>query len=929
LTQPLEWLAGNQPVQLDAGTRWCTVISGSFAVFAVDKETAERLHLFSVARGEPLLSIACPAGADWEIAAVPLEMSCLEAATGRRDRDETFAHENWLGKIGETLARFLPAGDQAEVLVAGRRLNLNAGQRVASGQGLLFLHLDSGEGIFGGTRVKPGSTLALTPGLWVEATGEAEWQAFETASLAFILATTEIAIAALFIALGEVRRQRETAERERFLARRELNARTAGSALAALAGTVHREQRGEAEHGSGDPLFDVIRAATATMGVTARPARSSGTRSDAVREIAQASGLRTRTVVLSGEWWRQENGPLVGHWTQGNAVALLPCRGGYEIFDPARGIRQRASRSNAGGLNAFAQMFYRPLPEDASPAGLLRHALSTPAARRDLRTVVIAGVGAAVLAMATPQGFAILIGQAIPDADSSMILQVGAGMIAAAFGSTVFLLTQAVAILRVQSGAFAALQTGAWDHLLKLSPAFFRDFTAGQLHVRVDAVTRIYQLLTADSLRSLFAGVASFVSLALMFWYSPALALIALGFGVAIILQTWLGARALLRVQQRWQHMEELLSGLVLQSIGAVSKLRVAGAGNRAFSQWAREYSRKQKLSLEIQELKDRMRLFNMVAPGLASAAALYFMLQEPVPLGPFLACNAAMTAFLAATAAASDSFSGLILVASLWRRLNTILAVKPEVDNSRIHPGRLRGAISVDSVTFRYRTDGPMILDGVSIVAAPGECIALTGPSGCGKTTLLNLVLRFETPHSGAIYLDGRELSSLDITAVRRQIGVVTQDGRIMSGSLFENICSGGVNTMDEAWEAARAAGLDEDIQGMPMGMHTIVSEGGGNLSGGQRQRVLIARALVLKPSILIFDEATSALDNRTQAIVTESLNRLKATRILVAHRLSTIRGADRIYVIEKGRVVQQGKFEELAAAPGMFATLVKRQTA
>jgi ABC-type bacteriocin/lantibiotic exporter with double-glycine peptidase domain len=234
-----------------------------------------------------------------------------------------------------------------------------------------------------------------------------------------------------------------------------------------------------------------------------------------------------------------------------------------------------------------------------------------------------------------------------------------------------------------------------------------------------------------------------------------------------------------------------------------------------------------------------------------------------------------------------------------------------------------------VDNLTFRYRSDGPMILDGVSIRAEPGECIALTGPSGCGKSTLLNLVLRFETPHSGAIYLDGRELSSLDITSVRRQIGVVTQDGRIMAGSLFENICAGSARTMDEAWEAAEAAGLADDIRAMPMGMHTVVSEGGGNLSGGQRQRVLIARALILKPAVLIFDEATSALDNRTQAIVTASLNRLRATRILVAHRLSTIRRADRIYVMEKGRIVQEGRYDDLAKSPGLFARLTQRQNA
>jgi ABC-type bacteriocin/lantibiotic exporter with double-glycine peptidase domain len=244
------------------------------------------------------------------------------------------------------------------------------------------------------------------------------------------------------------------------------------------------------------------------------------------------------------------------------------------------------------------------------------------------------------------------------------------------------------------------------------------------------------------------------------------------------------------------------------------------------------------------------------------------------------------------------------------------------------VNPGKLRGRITVENATFRYRQDGPLVLDNVSIRANPGECIAVTGPSGSGKSTIINLLLHFEKPHSGAVYFDGRDLGSLDITAVRRQIGVVTQDGRVLNGSILENICGGSGQNIHAAWDAARAAGLAEDIEQMPMGMHTRVSDGGGNLSGGQRQRLLIARALVAKPSILIFDEATSALDNRTQAIVSESLRRLKATRILVAHRLSTLRNADRIYVVEKGRVIQEGPYDQLVREPGLFARLVTRQT-
>jgi ABC-type bacteriocin/lantibiotic exporter with double-glycine peptidase domain len=204
---------------------------------------------------------------------------------------------------------------------------------------------------------------------------------------------------------------------------------------------------------------------------------------------------------------------------------------------------------------------------------------------------------------------------------------------------------------------------------------------------------------------------------------------------------------------------------------------------------------------------------------------------------------------------------------------------------------------------------------------------VALVGPSGSGKSTLFRLLLGFDTPEVGAVYFDGQDMAGLDLNALRRQLGVVLQTSRLMSASIFENIASSARITMEEAWEAAAMAGLADDILAMPMGMHTVVSEGGTNLSGGQRQRLLIARALALRPRILLFDEATSALDNRTQAIVSESLERLRVTRIVVAHRLSTIRHADRIYVLEKGRLIQQGNFDQLTATPGLFSQLVKRQ--
>ncbi len=931
------WFSGNEVIPLDSGTQPGLLVSGSVVIFAVDKESGQRVHLFSIEPGEPVLPVPCPPDAAWRIVAVPLEESCVEFRKEDQEATDFFALEGWLTRISEAMLRF--SGKKEIQSVHPGNLILARGTAIAVEGGLAFVHLGSGGGSLAGAPVNGGEVVALVPGLWLEAgdsgDAEVEWTVLSGApdDATAVLRETLARIMQVFPGLlQEAGQRREEEERNRLDMRRLMGERMMADAVGALAGPQGAQAEAEAGGSVADRLEEVFRVVASALGCTAKPAPESDRGGDRLRAIAQASGLRTRVVLLSGRWWRAENGPLIAFREDGSPVALLPAKPGffgtasYRIFDPESGTRQPVNAENTANLNAFARMIYRPLPRDLSTMGLLRWLLSSR--RRDLRTMALTGAGAAVLAMAAPQGVAILIGQAIPDADGNMIRQVAAGMIAAAFGSALFLLAQAVATLRAQTSAWQALQTGVWDYLLRLSPTFFRGFTVGQLRMRADAVTRIHQMLSAEALRSVFAGLASFLTLVLIFWYSAAMGMIALLCGCVIVLVCWLGSRSLFRVQQQWQDADEVLSGLVLQAISAVSKLRVAGAANRAFAQWAIEYSRKQKLALRVRTIRDRVRLVNMTMPAAATMLAFFYLLGSPIATGPFLACITALSAFLLAVTAASDTIAALVLTANLWQRMQTILAAQPEVHTSNIHPGRLRGAVAMEAVTFRYREDGPLILDNVSLRAEPGECIALTGPSGSGKSTLLNLLLRFETPQAGGIYLDGRELSSLDINAVRRQIGVVTQDGRLMSGSIFENISSSGVNTMEEAWKAARAAGLAEDIENMPMGMHTVVSEGGGNLSGGQRQRLLIARALILKPSILIFDEATSALDNRTQAIVTESLKRLKATRILVAHRLSTIRGADRIYVIEKGRVVQSGNYEELAKEPGLFARLASRQT-
>jgi ATP-binding cassette subfamily C protein len=323
--------------------------------------------------------------------------------------------------------------------------------------------------------------------------------------------------------------------------------------------------------------------------------------------------------------------------------------------------------------------------------------------------------------------------------------------------------------------------------------------------------------------------------------------------------------------------------------------------------------------------------------PTIVSGVLFFFVMQSiqqaqtmgkvGLTIGTFMAFDSAFKSFIHGTTDISNTITDMLQILPQWQRAQPILKAIPEVELDKADPGKLIGRITVDRVCFRYRQDGPLNLDKVSIHAEPGEFIALVGGSGSGKSTIFRLLLGFETPEEGSIYYDGQDLSGLDVGAVRRQLGVVLQAGKMMAGSIFDNLAGGANISLDEAWEAAKMSGFADDVAAMPMGMHTVVSEGGGNLSGGQRQRLLIAKALVLKPRILMFDEATSALDNRTQAIVSENLEKLKVTRLVIAHRLSTIRNADRIYVMQSGSVAQQGSFEELAEQEGLFTNLMQRQ--
>ncbi len=944
-------VGGNAPVLLtDPNVCW-VVYKGSADVFAVSlfqgQVVGSRTHLFRVKSGQAVFGmdvkqspndVALMVVGGNQTSLLQIDAARLQALAHDAEFGEQVAElvDGWVSRLGGVQMPALPPKECAR-LDPGQSVRLNPGASVCARRGVLWVKHTRGKSQFGHD-----SHLPYLNGTGLYPISEKAWiQTVEPSQIELLNTHTFLAEHANWFNLEAFhqhvrqgithwRQQKAAQEQTRIAAKLSSDREIVDEALHALATPLLPAAAPPSlPADAAERLLLTCRLIGARLKIEiVAPVAAPITISD----IARASRCQVRQVALRGDWWKRDNGPLLAYWEESEQpVALLRSGGQYELHDPVRSTPLSVTPEVVEKLKSFAHMFYRPLPARRVTAlELLKFGLHSE--RRDLYLLLATGIAVGLLGLIIPIATGTIFDRIIPDGARPQLVQISAALFVITGAMMLFQIVQNLAVLRLQGRLGADMQAAVWDRLLNLPVSFFRDYSAGDLGTRVMGISTIQQTLSGTVIGAALAGIFSIFSFFLLFYYDRTLALAAtLLVGVAVAATLWAGRRQV-QQQRRVTQVQGQLSGIVLQVIQGIVKFRAAGTEGRAFANWARTFARLKQATFASRRVSNRLQVFNsgfQVITLMVIFAVVVTVTQGSLSTGEFLSFNAAFGQFLMSVLTLSSAGIAILNVVPLYERAAPILRTLPEIDPLQKHPGELSGRLEVAHVSFRYSENGPQVLDDVSIRVEPGEFVALVGPSGSGKSTLFRMLLGFETPQAGAVYYDGQNLTSLDVREVRRQLGVVLQNGQIMAGDIYTNIIGSSLLTLSDAWKAAEMAGLDKDVRQMPMGMHTVLSDGGGTLSGGQRQRVLIARALVNRPRILFFDEATSALDNQTQAVVSQSLDNMQSTRIVIAHRLSTIMNADRIYVLQGGRVVQSGSYQELMNEEGLFADLARRQMA
>jgi len=649
-----------------------------------------------------------------------------------------------------------------------------------------------------------------------------------------------------------------------------------------------------------------------------------------IEYVLRPTGMMIRDVELEEGWYRDAWGPMLGHRKDDSVpVALIPGMfSGYYYRDPASGKKVRITKQNASSFSRDAICFYLPLP--MKKLGIVDLLLYM---KKCITTGDLIVIGAATLVMTLtgmlePKIYSLITGVVLKSRRLNLLNGLAIFLICSAFASQMITSIRDLLMQRINIKTSQAVESSVMMRILWLPVSFFRKYASGELSSRASSVGSLCNMILNNILSLSLTSLMSLLYVTQIFSFAPEL----VGPSLLIILSTVvvsvLASILQISISRQKMQIDAKESGMSYAMLNGIQKIRLSGSEKRAFARWGRHYAQSAALEYNPPTFL-KLNQVIVTAISLVGTVVLYYLaLRSGVSNSDYYAFNAAYARVMGAFTSLAGIAISIASIPPVLEMAEPILNAEPEVTEEKNTLEEITGNIEMSHVSFRYEKDTPFVIDDLSLRIRAGEYVAIVGRTGCGKSTLVRLLLGFEKPEKGAVYFDRHDLNSIDPRSLRKRIGVVIQNGQLFQGDIFSNITiSAPQLTLNEAWEAAEIAGIAQDIREMPMGMQTIISEGQGGISGGQKQRLMIARAVAPKPKLLIFDEATSALDNKTQKQVSDSLDKLKCTRIVIAHRLSTIRNCDRILVMDAGKIIEEGNYQELIDKHGVFSDLVARQ--
>lgn len=641
-------------------------------------------------------------------------------------------------------------------------------------------------------------------------------------------------------------------------------------------------------------------------------------------------GIMRRTVKLEDGWYRDAIGAMLGVLSEsGRVVALIPTGlSGYSYFDYETGKRKKINRKNQHLFEEEAIAFYKPFPLKKLNLGSLAAYIVRTLSVSDFVMIALATLALSLIGMISPMISKLLFGKVLQSESMRLLASITFFSICVSISTLLITAVKNMITMRIETKLNISVDAATMMRVMSLPADFFKQYSSGELSSRVSQVNVLCKMLASTVLTTGLSSVFSLIYISQIFVYAPTLVVPALIIILVTVVFSLVSSFVQMKLSERRMELAGKENGMTYALFTGIQKIKLAGAEKRTFARWGNLYAESARLEYRPPVFIELNSVISL-AISLAGTIVMYNMaIRSGISVADYYAFNTAY----GMVSGAFTALAGIALTVSqikpILNMVKPFFDTVPEVSDGKQVLTRLSGGIELNNVSFRYDENMPLVVDNLSLKIRPGQYVAIVGKTGCGKSTLLRLLLGFEQPQKGAIYYDGKDLERIDLRSLRRRIGVVMQNGKLFQGDIYSNIViSAPWLTQQDAWEAAELAGIADDIRKMPMGMNTMISEGSGGISGGQRQRLMIARAIAPKPKILMFDEATSALDNLTQKKVSEALGSLKCTRIVIAHRLSTIKQCDRIIVLDRGKIIEDGKYDELIAKNGFFAELVARQ--